>query len=140
MWGKSALLQSFADLFLLFLDYFLNLILQPKIVSLQKGRMTRNKVSFVMLDDWFKSAFGVDFAFREFMLLHKLFLVFETLIIEILPDWFNLVIFNVFAFFGVSVFVSRRGTKILLSEDSFGRLDELLIGLEVLLLIKIHFI
>lgn len=102
--------------------------------------MARNKISFIMLDDGFKGALGVNFAFGEFVLLHKLFLIFETLIIQIFPDWLNFIIFDVFAFFGVSVFVSGRGTEILLPEDSFGRLDELLIGLEVLLLIKIHFI
>lgn len=68
--SKGALFEPLVDLFLFFLDNFLYFIFHPKIVPLQKVRMTGNEVSFVLFDLWFKSALDIDFIFGKFMFLH----------------------------------------------------------------------
>ncbi len=135
--SECTFLQAFVNVFFLFLYYFLNFILHPEVISFQKCWVARHKVSFVLFYDGPECTLYVDSVFGEFMLFHELLLRFSTLVVQILPHWFDVILVRVMHSLWGSVLLCGRGSEFLLSVFLW-RKHYLLIGLKVLLLIKIH--
>ncbi len=101
--------------------------------------MTWNQVPFALFNDRFKCALYIYFMFGKLMLLHLLFLSLFSFIIQILPNWLDIISVCIIYSLKVLILMSRRCSEILLLIFLRG-MHYLVIGLKVLLLIKIHLI
>ncbi len=137
--NKCTLLKSFIYFLLFFFNNFLYFILHPKIISLQEGRMAWNQVPFTLFDDRFKCTLYIYFMFGKLMLFHQLLLRLFSFIIQIFPNWLDIISVCIIYSLDLLILMSRRSAKFLLL-ISLGRMHYLMIGLKVLLLIKIHFL
>ncbi len=88
LWSKCALFEPLVDVFLLFLDDFLNFVLHPEVVSLQKSGMAGDKIPLIVLNDGLESTLDINFMFRKLMFFHKFLLSFPALIVKVLPNRF----------------------------------------------------
>jgi hypothetical protein len=76
--------------------------------------MAGYEVPLVLFDNGFEGALGVYFVFGKLMLLHKLFLIPHSVIVQILPHWLDVILICVDYFLGLLVLVGGRSAKIFL--------------------------
>lgn len=99
--------------------------------------MAWDKISFILLNKRLESTLNIDLVFRELMPLHKLLLGFPSFVVQILPYWFDIILVFVMHSFWGTVLMRGGSSEFLLSIFLRGQHD-LVIGLKVFLLIKIH--
>jgi len=154
---KGALFQIFINFLLFLLDHFLDLLLIPHIHPVQKVRTTMDHVSLVLLQHRLESTLYIQPLLVIRMFLDKLFLGFHSLFVEMLPYWFGICasMYHIFwwssfegrcasvsmpflggfvEFVGVVKRVVVGGWTLLWFEFT----GYFSVGLEVLLLIKVH--
>lgn len=138
VWCESTLFQTLVNLLLFLFHYFFYLVLHPNIVSLQKGTMTGYQISFILFNHRLKCTLYVNFMLGQFVSFHNLFLIFQTLTIQIFPYRFDHISLRISLFLFISIFMSWRRSICLLTVSSLWRRNNLMVGFKVLLLIKVH--